>query len=387
MTEKFCVECGKKLPMAARFCDACGRRQPEFVVPPELKEVELPEPVKVPPEPVINAPESVHIEQENVLPEKTGEVTEETVQTEDSSEKNEEYKNAAPEPVKEAAPPPYIPPPQVPDSYCQPVPENKTESGMNPLYILLIAFALVAAAILIGAMFAVNKGFINDNSSSSSRVVTFVEPTEKPETTTRPKRTTGGAATEVPTQPTTDDDYFGVGGKVTEVYSDGEYEVGKDIPAGEYIIAASEDEIEFYDELKKQGEYYEPEIHVIVKDGRKDIIRNWYQNHTYVKLKDGQRIEISHADMFSADDSGRKFDPFETSGTFIVGRDVEPGTYELVPISGEHYDSYIVFDNIDDMMAHENDYEMEHPTMSDEDFSLTLKEGQVLILTDCKLKK
>ena len=182
---------------------------------------------------------------------------------------------------------------------------------MNPLYILLIAFALVVAAILIGAMFAVNKGFINDNSSSSSRVVTFVEPTEKPETTTRPKRTTGGAATEVPTQPTTDDGYFGVGGKVTgSLFRYGVITNGKDIPAHEYDNCANKDEIGLYEEIVKK-ESITNAIVVSVKDGSKDIIRNWYQNHTYVKLKDGQRIEISHADMCSADDSGREFDPLK----------------------------------------------------------------------------
>ena len=380
MNEKFCVECGKKLPMEAKFCDACGKRQPQFAVPPELRnisapepaEVKMPEPVIVPPEPLTGAPDV-----SETVDEVSADIIDETKNEPEPIDETVHAPEAAPAPQTQA-PPPYIPP-QQPEPLYQPVPENEPEAGMNPMYILLIVFALIAAVILVGFLFAINKGLVNDRSSSSSRTVTFVEPTEPPRTSEHTRRAYTEPTAEASTEPTTDDGYFGVGGRTGAVYESGGYIAGRDIPVGEYIIVPSEDSRNLDDE---------PFAHfsVTVNHGDVEYVDGWFAYSMYVKLEEGDHLKVSWGTIYEADDARVDNDPFKHPGAFIVGKDVDPGTYKLVPLNEDYDESCSIYDSLDDMMrvgAFER-----YDFFSDERKStITLKEGQLVILRFCKLEK
>ena len=153
---------------------------------------------------------------------------------------------------------------------------------------------------------------------------------------------------------------------------DGEYVVGKDFPAGEYLLYVEDcfDDSMGYDYgYIGTFEYY-----------------SWFQNSIYVDLLEGEYADISGCRVYSLSEPLAENNPFEKAGMFKVGFDLEPGTYTVIP-DGSGFQPYV--------NVHENcrDYDREtfdnstSPLEEDyEEETVTVKEGEYLELRFCKLK-
>lgn len=382
MDGKFCVECGARISIDARFCRACGRRQPEITIPPEL----------------LGAPEPVKAETKAV--EAAAETSAETVETksETAEEKAAEAEKAAVfEPDTDAEKPPVQPAPApapkpVPDiqSYLnngepQPqrveaIPEPKREGGIHPAYILLIGCVLFAAALLVWAIFATNKlTMTHQTKSRPSSSVSMVKPTEPPATSGRRDKDKSSSSN-------SRSEYSGVNGKSVEYIESGDYTVGEGIDAGEYIFVA--EEISMYGDGESEEDEYIPSFYAGVYEeaNEEDPVRTgWYQMSTYMKLEDEQHLHFSWAKAYPVDSYEGENDPFEHAGMFLVGRDVKPGTYSFDLLTDQGYESYTIYDSIDEVMA-DNGFDGHHYGI-DKDDKVELRNGQYIQLEWCRLKK
>ena len=385
MDGKFCVECGARISIDARFCRACGRRQPEIKLPNELAgAVTQAEPVEeVVAEPVKAVEEIAEKAEETVA-----ETVEEPVE---AIEEATEQVAPVPEPQPAAEAPKPEPRP-VPDyrSYLnngepeQPqveeIPEPKSEGGIHPAYILLIGGALFIVALLVWTIFMTNKlSMTHQSKDKSSASISIVKPTEPPAVTTKPSK--GRSSSE-----SRGSEYSGVGGKAVDYIEDGDYTVGENIKAGEYIFIA--EEISLLGDGEENDEYI-PSFYagVYLDDNEKKPVRTgWYQMTTYMKLEDGQRLHFSWAKDCPAEQYDGGNDPFEHEGMFCVGRDVKAGTYSLEPLTDQGYESYAVYDSIEDVMSDTDGYD--NRTFSfDEGDKVTLTDGQYIQLEWCRLKR
>ena len=393
MDGKFCVECGARISIDARFCRACGRRQPEIKIPPELAaaapkaEPAAAEPVR---EAVAEPAETVE-----EVTEKAGDTVAEAVEkpveaVKAVTEAAEEVATVQ-EPQPAAAEASKPEPRAVPDyrSYLnngepeppqvEEVPEPEKEGGINPAYILLIGCALFIVALLVWAIFATNKlTMTHQSKEKSSASITIVKPTEPPVTTTDPKQQTtspkiGGG------------EYSGVGGKAAAFIEDGDYTVGENIEAGEYIFIAEEPMLLSDDDDEENiPSFYAGVYNDAYEETR--IRTGWFQCSTYMKLENGQTLEFSWAKAYPAGQYDGENSPFEHPGMFCVGRDVKPGTYSLEALTDQGYESYAIYDSIEDVMADTDGYDSRAFGI-DEDEKITLTDGQYIQLEWCRLKK
>lgn len=102
-------------------------------------------------------------------------------------------------------------------------------------------------------------------------------------------------------------------------YKEGYYLVGKDIPAGDYIVRTSG--VSGFAALYSDDSYNFTSLYTS---------RNIF-NNSYFRLKDGDYLEISpNTYMFPVDQAGPVILEYYSLGTYKVGFDIPPGTYEVV---------------------------------------------------------
>lgn len=117
---------------------------------------------------------------------------------------------------------------------------------------------------------------------------------------------------------------------------EGEYEVGKDIPEGRYRVTSSEGRGNF--SVTSESEKRQNFVNAVVSDDESDESA---VDEIITYLFDGHEITIYSTSL--------SFTPFEGTvpldalppGQYIVGEDIEPGTYE---ISADTEESYLSFD-------------------------------------------
>ena len=107
-------------------------------------------------------------------------------------------------------------------------------------------------------------------------------------------------------------------------YASGDYEIGKDIPAGVYLAVADTPDESYGDFYF--GVYASPYIE---SESTPTIGGGWQQNDYYVSLKDGQFISFSWAKLYPFSKSSQKLDPYHNSGMFLIGHDIPGGVYTL----------------------------------------------------------
>jgi hypothetical protein len=364
MDGKFCVECGAKLDLTAKFCRVCGRSQPEIQFPAGL-EKPVTEPAA---EPEAPAEQAIAAENTETKAERFFKDTESEAAPTDT---------AAPEP--ETVPPPVQQPaPEAVDD----VPAPEESGGMKAPYILLIAAALVIVAMFVWAVFAMNKLDMTHQkkSSSSSRSISLAKPDDPSSKSSSEYSGVGGRSSSPDNE--SSGGYSGVGGKAEKVYKAGDYTAGKNIPAGDYIIIADTNDSIMDDEPDYLPTFY---AGVYNDPQEKDkVYAGWFQHSAYVRVEDGQDLHFSWASAYPVSSYSGKNDPFERPGVFLVGRDVEPGTYKLEPLTDQGYESYAVYEDMTAMMS---DEELEQDFSFDKNEKITLKKGQYVKLEWCKLKK
>ncbi|MDQ0148331.1 hypothetical protein ACFO6R_02720 [Eubacterium multiforme] len=159
-----------------------------------------------------------------------------------------------------------------------------------------------------------------------------------------------------------------------EEYKSGFYEVGKDLPAGEYVIIS--------DKNNKQAE---TSIEV-TKDSKKEneIFDESVSGNIYVTLSKGEYIDVKHGDIFPIDKapSTTPKDKIYKDGMFKVGRDIKAGIYEVKSTEKDkNDDAYIeIFKD----STHRNG-----SVISKKEFkkstNVTLKDGEYIKLDDAEI--
>ncbi|HQO35544.1 MAG TPA: hypothetical protein PLG59_12835 [bacterium] len=114
-------------------------------------------------------------------------------------------------------------------------------------------------------------------------------------------------------------------------FRNGMYKVGKDIPAGEYLIFAEKNPMNSgYFEVTGSSEPGMANIHC----------NDNFSNSRYITVKDGQYLKLNLSQAVPAVDAPAQTD-FK-NGMYKVGKDIPPGEYKIMPI-GE-MDGYVEVD-------------------------------------------
>ncbi len=159
------------------------------------------------------------------------------------------------------------------------------------------------------------------------------------------------------------------------VYSMGTYEIGVDIPEGDYLMMYSGPADSYGD--FPMGIYSDP-------NAENEISFKWGQNSAYVHLEGNGYFHFSWANAYDISKRSVTHSPFQGSGMFLCGVDFEPGTYELESLTDQGYEEWIIYSDIiavDGIQCASSGYETR------ENETVTVEEGQYLELSFCKLKK
>lgn len=104
-------------------------------------------------------------------------------------------------------------------------------------------------------------------------------------------------------------------------YKSGFYEVGKDLPAGEYLIlqdksnAVAETSVAISTDSKKENELFAESI----------------AGNTYANLEKGEYLEVTNGNIYPIDiaPSNTPKDKVYKDGMYKVGKDIKAGTYDV----------------------------------------------------------
>lgn len=158
------------------------------------------------------------------------------------------------------------------------------------------------------------------------------------------------------------------------IFPSGTYAVGKEIPAGEYVIVYSGSDgygdfpISIYADASCTEE--------------SELYFTWAQNSHIVPLEEGQYIKFSHSTLYDPTKNTLPLDPFSQSGMYQVGNTIAPGTYTLVPSHDQYGGEYQIFSSINCIapIVRESNYISYNSTTE-----ITLQEGEYLKMTFCHL--
>lgn len=152
----------------------------------------------------------------------------------------------------------------------------------------------------------------------------------------------------------------------TAVYEAGSYIVGDDLPPGEYAV--------FTEEEGKDAVYGSCSL-TLYKDSTDEykIGTFRFQHHGLITLYNGQHLILKKGYAVAADQAGIQPGP---SGVYKIGRDMEPGTYRLSPLTSEGA-YYAIYNDV----RYYYDYIDAYGTFF-EPVTVTLEEGQYIELTD-----
>lgn len=201
---------------------------------------------------------------------------------------------------------------------------------------------------------------------------------DKKDTNTSQTNTETNNPTENGNETNTNDKY--------EVWQDGVYEIGKDIPSGEYVI------ISYLENPKDDRD--SGTITIRSTKEETDDTEMFYSStalgvntqNEYLKLYDGQFLVTTRAKIYKAD-SHPDLDKSK-NGRFKVGVDIDAGTYTLTSdgngtyrilsmIPGE-YNNYDRLNVSDAIVQEETDFSGEK--------EITLTDGQYVWLENCSIK-
>lgn len=157
----------------------------------------------------------------------------------------------------------------------------------------------------------------------------------------------------------------------------GEYVVGEDIPAGEYLLRS--------DDLGNIVPDGSDEAYASLSDDAGEIFGSWFEYSRYAKLEEGQYLDMSWCSAYDISMHAMENNPFEHSGMFKVGVDVEAGTYKVKTIDDSDMYFYYVHDSLEDF---DDDamYEFFRENYG-EKTEVTLEDGQYLELFHCVIEE
>ena len=149
-------------------------------------------------------------------------------------------------------------------------------------------------------------------------------------------------------------------------YGPGSYVIGRDIPPGEYAV--------FTEDTSEQNAYSTCTITLYKDDTDERRIGTFrFQHHGLITLYKGQHLVITKGYAVEADRAGITLG---TTGMYKAGRDMEPGTYRITPLtSGGGY--YALYNDV----RYYYDYIDEYGALF-EPVTINIGEGQYLELFD-----
>ncbi|MDE6731225.1 MAG: hypothetical protein K2J71_10690 [Oscillospiraceae bacterium] len=168
-------------------------------------------------------------------------------------------------------------------------------------------------------------------------------------------------------------------------YPSGDYIIGKDIPAGLYLLIADTYNYDNQDsgEYEDYGDFYF-EVYQDAKISSSKLRADWVQNSHYLELENGQHLHFSHAELYHVSENQKLLpDVFSKSGMYQVGRDLAPGNYEILA-NLDYGGGYAVYDSAKPGAV---------PVMESgylnigESKIIQLAEGQFLEMSFCKIQQ
>lgn len=155
-----------------------------------------------------------------------------------------------------------------------------------------------------------------------------------------------------------------------EMYKAGFYEVGKDLPAGEYLIIR--------DKLTKDVKTSV----IVTKDSEKEdeIFDESVMGNVYVTLENGQYIEVKNGNIYPVDKapSNTPEDKVYKDGMYKVGKDIEAGTYDVKALTDDA-----------SIEISKDSTHSDKSIITKKEFKntekITLKDGEYIILDDAEI--
>ena len=152
-----------------------------------------------------------------------------------------------------------------------------------------------------------------------------------------------------------------------KTYKEGMYKVGTDIPAGEYLLIATDKTFMSYMCVSSDG-------------NQSDILTNDnFYNYHYVTLENGQYFKIQRCAAVPADEYKLSLqDNIDLKeGMYKIGRDIPAGEYKLSQTGTDFMAYYCIYNNSTagrDIVANDN---------FNNNSYVTVKNGQYLVLNRC----
>ena len=151
-------------------------------------------------------------------------------------------------------------------------------------------------------------------------------------------------------------------------YQEGVYKIGKDLPAGEYLLISYDD--------RYVGGY----MCVSSDSNQNDIIHNeLFLTFHYITVENGQYLELTRCGAVSVEEDSLTFKSYDDlgPGMYKVGVDIPAGEYKLTADKGALAAYSCIYDNstasrkiISNDIINNNAY-------------VTVKQGQYLLLKSC----
>ena len=238
-------------------------------------------------------------------------------------------------------------------------------SGDNPAFIIAIIFAVVSGLVIIPVLIAIFVPAIiwynAKKQAAEERQAAVVQEIE---------------------ESFADEEKRGVDKveymKEHGVYSSGNYECGKDIPEGEYIVVSSGSDGygDFYFGVYTQSDCSDDS----------ELYGGWYQGNMYVSLKEGQFIHFSHSVLYDPELNNIELSGNQYGGMYKVGKDIEPGIYYIRSSDDQYGCEYTIYSSINSVIPIEK--ESSYCDLSDSDsVKVELSEGEYIKLKFSSLEK
>lgn len=151
-------------------------------------------------------------------------------------------------------------------------------------------------------------------------------------------------------------------------YQEGVYKIGKDLPAGEYLLISYDDQ------------YVGGYMCVSSDSNQNDIIHNeLFLTFHYITVENGQYLELTRCGAVSVEEDSLSFKSYDDlgPGMYKVGVDIPAGEYKLTADKGALAAYSCIYDNstasrkiISNDIINNNAY-------------VTVKQGQYLLLKSC----
>lgn len=251
--------------------------------------------------------------------------------------------------------------------------EDGGSGGTSVLFVVMILGILLMTSVIVWAVFAIlavvpDKQNSDDEFTSPGNDYSYRDDWEYPNDReySDDEEIYGFFEPDEPDEPDPDMDGY---------YPEGFYQIGIDIPEGIYFL---------------RGEVLVDEDGMLLSDACYDVNSNgdsdrgWFQFCRYVELRGQGSIDLTFCDAYDISVADIHGDPFEHPGMFIVGRDLDPGTYKLVDTAPDGNSMvYAVYDSLDEVYGYSL-YDMGNLDAKDGD-EITLTDGQILEMQWCVL--